>query len=219
MAVARLDEVSKRFGPRLVLDRVTLSLEAGRTLLVRGRSGSGKTTLLHVLSGAEAPDAGRVEVEGRDVAALDDLEVAQLRLTRIGYVFQHFNLIPDLTAEENVRLPMTLARRPDAKARAADLLDRVGMTSRSRAFPGRLSGGEMQRVAIARALANEPRLILADEPTANLDEENSRLVLELLREVAEDGRAVLVASHDPLAQANFPHQAELREGRLAYGSP
>lgn len=214
----RAEGLEKSFGPDPVLRRVDLSLRAGETLLVRGRSGSGKSTLLHLLAGVEAPTAGRVVLAGQDLGGLDEAARAQLRLRHVGLVFQHFNLIPDLTAEENVRLPMTLARRPGARPRALDLLGRVGLAPKAQAFPSALSGGEMQRVAIARALANDPAVVLADEPTANLDEENAWRVLRLLAQVARDGRSVLVASHDALALKVFPSRAHLHQGRLWPGS-
>lgn len=212
--VVSAEGLGKAYGPQRVLDDVSLALRPGDALLVRGRSGSGKSTLLHLLAGVEAPTEGRVLLAGQDLAGLDEAARARLRLRHVGLVFQHFNLIPDLTAEENVRLPMTLARRPEARPRAIALLDRVGLAEKARAFPGSLSGGEMQRVAIARAMANEPALILADEPTANLDEANAALVLRMLAELGTDGRAVLVASHDSLALRWFPRRARLHEGRL-----
>lgn len=213
MPLLQATGIGKRYGTRAVLRDVDLALDAGAPLLLRGRSGSGKSTLLHILAGIEEPSSGKVEVAGRVLAELDEEERASLRLRQVGLVFQHFVLIPDLTAEENVRLPMVLARRPDAKARALDLLGRVDLARHARAFPSTLSGGEMQRVAIARALANDPPIILADEPTANLDETSARAVMGLLSELAKD-RAVLVASHDPLAVPVFPRRAELREGAL-----
>lgn len=213
----RAEGLTRRFGARVVLDGVDLALAPGQALLVRGRSGSGKSTLLHLLAGLDDPTAGRVVLAGHDLAGLDAAQRARLRLEQVGLVFQHFNLIPDLTAEENVRLPMHLARRKGAKERALELLGRVGMREHARAFPSSLSGGEMQRVAIARALANEPALVLADEPTANLDEANAERVFQLLAELALDGRAVLVASHDPLALSAFPRRVELHDGRLVDG--
>ncbi|MCA1813873.1 MAG: ABC transporter ATP-binding protein [Halobacteriales archaeon] len=210
--------VGKRYGERAVLDGVSLGLRPGDSVLLRGRSGSGKSTLLHVLAGIEPPTEGSAWLAGQDLATLDATARARLRARHVGLVFQHFNLIPDLTAEENVRLPMELVGAKGGKERALDLLQRVEMEAHARDFPGSLSGGELQRVAIARALANDPRLIAADEPTANLDEASALRVFALLAALAADGRAVLVASHDPLALRFFPRRCALHEGRLAWDS-
>jgi putative ABC transport system ATP-binding protein len=217
----RAEGLVKRHGAHAVLDGVDLTLEPGDAVLVRGRSGSGKSTLLHLLAGIEVPDAGRVSLAGQDLAALDEAGRARLRLAHVGLVFQHFNLLPDLTAEENVRLPLLLARRdgPAGRARAAQLLAQVGLADQARRFPATMSGGELQRVAIARALANDPAVLLADEPTANLDEANARVVLDLLRGLAGEGRAVLLASHDALALEAFGRGLELRQGRLVPMGP
>lgn len=202
------------YGARRILDHVTLRLGSGNALLIRGRSGAGKSTLLHLLAGIDVPTSGRVWLAGQDLGQLDPPRRSEIRLRHVGLVFQHFNLIPDLTAEENVRLPMALARHTGAKERSRALLERVGLGGSLEAFPSSLSGGEMQRVGIARALANEPLLLLADEPTANLDETNARLVLRLLADLAREGRAVLVASHDPLAEEFLTTRMDLVGGRL-----
>lgn len=209
----------RRFGGRTVLDHVGLRLDPGRSVLIRGRSGTGKTTLLNLLAGLDVPDEGRVSLAGKDLSRLDEPERAKLRLAEIGFVFQDFNLIPDLTAEENVRLPMVLAGKAGAEQRARALLDRFDLADLASAFPETLSGGEMQRVGIVRALANEPSVVLADEPTANLDEPNARRVLDTLAEVAREGRTLLVASHDPLAPLFLEEIYDLTEGRLVAAEP
>lgn len=215
--MVRAEGVARRYGTRAVLTGIDLALRPGDALLVRGRSGSGKSTLLHLLAGIDTPSAGKVTLAGQDLSVLDASARAALRLRSVGLVFQHFNLLPDLTAEENVRLPLHLAGAPagPARARAGDLLARVGLAAHAAAFPSMLSGGELQRVAVARALANDPALVLADEPTANLDEASAQVVLQLLAGLARDGRAVLVASHDGLALEAFPRAAHLVDGRLA----
>ena len=199
----QLDDVRKCYPgppPVTVLRGVTLSVPAGSFCLLEGPSGSGKTTLLSIAAGLEPPSQGRVLVDGRDLSGLDGIALAGLRRQRVGFVFQDFKLIDVLTAEENVTLPLELRNVPGGAARAAarEALERLGLGDRMTARPGTLSGGEKQRVAIARALVTRPALLLADEPTANLDGATGREVAALLREAArERGTTVLVASHDP----------------------
>ena len=199
----RLDEVHKHYPgppPAAVLRGVTLEVTAGSFCLLEGPSGSGKTTLLAIAAGLEPPSRGRVWVDGRDLSALDGSALIGLRRQRVGFVFQDFKLIDVLTAEENVALPLELRNVPAAAARATarDALERLGLGARMAARPSTLSGGEKQRVAIARALVTRPALLLADEPTANLDGATGREVAAILREAArERGTTVLVASHDP----------------------
>lgn len=187
-----------------VLRGVDLEVAAGEMVALLGPSGSGKSTLLNIIAGIDAPDGGAVEVSGHDLGAMNERGRTLLRRRDIGFVFQFFNLIPTLTALENVLLPLELTGRRDvAVARA--LLDRVGLAERENAFPEELSGGEQQRIAIARALAHEPRLLLADEPTGNLDSETGSRILDLLTDlVRERATAMVVAthSHDVVARAN-----------------
>jgi putative ABC transport system ATP-binding protein len=200
--VVAADAVVKEYrapgGPVHAVRGVSLTVEAGGMISIAGPSGCGKSTLLHLLGGVDLPTSGTVTLLGRSTRALGDAELARLRLTHVGFVFQRFFLLPVLTAEENVVLPMLEAGVPAAerRERAATLLGRVGLTGRGGHRPGQLSGGEMQRVAIARALANRPALLLADEPTGELDEATGREIFRLLRDAAADGCAVVVVTHN-----------------------
>ena len=183
---------------RVVLRDVSLTIASGEIVVLVGRSGSGKSTLLNLIAGIDRPTAGSVAVNGTDLTALDEQARTRFRRRQIGFVFQFFNLIPLLTVEENLLLPLDLNGRADAEgvARARALLERVGLAGRGDSFPERLSGGEQQRVAIARALIHDPALILADEPTGNLDADTAADVLDLLDKLArEAGRTVLMATH------------------------
>jgi putative ABC transport system ATP-binding protein len=176
------------------VDGADLEIEAGEFVAVCGPSGCGKTTLLHLIAGIERPDAGELRVDGKLVNRFDDADAVELRRSAIGLVFQLHNLLPDLTALENVQVPMLGARltAPARRDRALSLLDRVGLTDRGHALPTVLSGGERQRVAIARALANEPSIILADEPTGSLDSQSGERVLDLLEELQRESRTTLI---------------------------
>ena len=179
-----------------------------------GRSGSGKSTLLNLIGGIDRPDAGTVEVGGRRLDRLSERELTRFRATEVGFVFQFFHLIPELTGEENVLLPARLARgTPPGRARA--LLDRLGLEGAADRLPHTMSGGEQQRVAIARALVNEPRLILADEPTGNLDPASGDTVLQALRAAASGERAVVLATHDGQAAALADRIVSVEDGRLS----
>ena len=183
---------------RIVLRDVSLTVASGEIVVLVGRSGSGKSTLLNLIAGIDRPTAGSVAVNGTDLTALDEQARTRFRRRHIGFVFQFFNLIPLLTVEENLLLPLDLDGRADAHgvARARALLERVGLAGRGDSFPERLSGGEQQRVAIARALIHDPALVLADEPTGNLDADTAASVLDLLDALArEAGRTVLMATH------------------------
>ncbi|GAA3455738.1 ABC transporter ATP-binding protein [Dactylosporangium matsuzakiense] len=213
--------VSRRFGrgPAVVhaLREVTFTVAAGTMVALVGRSGSGKTTLLNVVGGLDRPDGGTVVVDGVDVTGLDDDDRARLRREKVSYVFQTFGLIPELTAAENVGVPLRLARRPAAQRqrRVELLLDLVGLAGHARQLPGELSGGQQQRVAIARALAGSPRLLIADEPTGQLDAETGRSVMALLRGVVEsEGVTALVATHDPVMIALADRVLRISDGQV-----
>jgi len=181
-----------------VLENVSLCVSEGEFLVVAGSSGSGKTTLLSLLSGLDKPSSGRVLLEDSDITDTSEDDLAPLRNQIIGFVFQSFHLVPSLTALENVMFPAELKHDPEAHAKAAGLLKRVGMQKRGANYPHQLSGGEMQRVAIARALINNPSVIIADEPTAHLDTPLSKEFMEIMGRLKESSRTVLIASHDPI---------------------
>ena len=215
----------RRFGgagrPVLAVDGVSLDVRAGELLAVRGRSGSGKTTLLNLLAGLDRPDAGQVHLEGAEISALPERELLELRRRRVGIVFQGFGLVPILTAAENVGVPLRLLRTPAAERerRVAELLDAVGLTAQAAQRPDELSGGQQQRVAIARALAAGPGLLIADEPTGQLDSQTGRAVMDLLRGlVHERGLTAVVATHDPALVGLADEVVELHDGRLG-GAP
>jgi putative ABC transport system ATP-binding protein len=200
------------------LDGVDLEIEQGDRLVVLGRSGSGKSTLLHLIGGLDRPTAGSLEVEGHDLAQLDDDDLARFRAEVVGFVFQAFHLQPRFPAWENVALPLVFAgvRRAERKRRAMDVLERVGLAARADHAPSELSGGEKQRVAVARSLVLRPRLLLADEPTGNLDSETSRAVIELLREAGDEGTTLVVVTHDEeLARGVGRRVVRMADGRVA----
>jgi putative ABC transport system ATP-binding protein len=199
----------------VALDRLDLDVPAGQFLALVGESGSGKSTLLHLLGGIDRATDGRIEVGGRDLGALGERELVLYRRREVGLVFQFFNLLPHLTVQENVELPRRLDGGADAGARAVALLDRVGLAHRAGAHPYELSGGEMQRIAVARALVTGARLLLADEPTGNLDSRNGAEVLRLLAEIRrERGVTLLLATHSAAAAAGADRIATMRDGRL-----
>ena len=200
------------------LDGVDLVIEDGEMVAIMGPSGSGKSTLLHVVGALESPTSGTIAVGGLQYEGLDDAALTALRRDHIGFVFQFFNLLPSLTAEENVTLPAVIARRRDGaiRARATALLERVGLADRMDHIPSELSGGQQQRVSIARALLLEPDLILADEPTGNLDTSASREILRVLRELNDtEGHTVVMVTHDPAVAAAADRVVFLRDGKLA----
>jgi putative ABC transport system ATP-binding protein len=200
--------------PLTILHPLDLVVPAGQFLAVTGPSGSGKSTLLGLIAGLDAPSGGRVLIDGTDITALDEDRLAKLRGQKIGFVFQFFHLVPSLTAFENVMVPMEIAGRADAPGRAATLLSEVGLTGRGHHYPSQLSGGEQQRIAIARALANDPLILLADEPTGNLDTANGRHIMDLLRGVNERrGTTLVLATHDPGLAGMAQQQLALRDGR------
>jgi ABC-type lipoprotein export system ATPase subunit len=200
---------------RRVLDEVDLDVAGGELVALLGRSGSGKSTLLHLLGGLDRPDAGTIELAGRSLTGVSDRALARIRLRSVGFVFQSFALVEELTAEDNVLLPTRLPGAPGGgAARAERLIDELGMRAVAARAPHELSGGEQQRIAIARALVNDPAVVLADEPTGNLDSSTSADVLELLRGLASDGRAVLLVTHEGDAAAAADRVLQLRDGRL-----
>ncbi len=200
------------------LDGLSLTIEKGEFLGVMGPSGSGKSTLLHLLGGLDRPTAGHIWVDGQDITALDENSLAAYRRREVGFVFQFFHLIPTMTALENVEFPMVFARVPPAKrhARARQLLEMVGLADRAGHRPTELSGGEQQRVAIARALVNDPAIILADEPTGNLDSRTGAEVLATLKRLNEqEGRTIIVVTHDPVVAGHTSRRIHLLDGRIA----
>ena len=203
---------------RRVLDGTDLDVAAGEIVAVLGRSGSGKSTLLHVLGGLDRPQAGTVELGGEPLNGAGERRLSMLRRTHVGFVFQFFHLLPELSGEANVLLAARVrGARPDAPARGRALVDRLGLRHVAGSFPHQLSGGEQQRFAIARALVNDPALVLADEPTGNLDVRAGADVLELMRAVAADGRAVVLVTHEPSAAAIADRVLWLEGGRLVAG--
>jgi len=200
--------------PLTILHPLTLDVPDGGCLAIVGPSGSGKSTLLGLIAGLDAPTEGEILIDGVDITRLDEDALARLRGEKIGFVFQFFHLVPSLTAIENIQVPMEIAGRRDARERAQALLDEVGLHDRGHHYPSQLSGGEQQRVAIARALANNPPLVLADEPTGNLDSTNGRHILDLLLQVRRTRNVTLVlVTHDPSVAAVADARLVLRDGR------
>jgi putative ABC transport system ATP-binding protein len=221
-----IEQARKAYGEgaarQLVLDELSLTLEAGEFAVVLGPSGCGKTTLLNLIGGLDRPDAGRVRSCGLDLTRATRGELTAYRALSVGFVFQFYNLLPTLTAQENVEAGIRVAgvEREPAREAARSLLARVGLGSLGDRFPSQLSGGEQQRVAIARALAKRPPLLLADEPTGNLDEETAAGVLGLMRELNEEtGATFVVVSHNPLLARDGTRTIRLSRGRLADPSP
>ncbi len=213
--------VSKRYGwepdPVLALDKVNLAIDAGAFAAVVGPSGCGKSTLLHLLAGADTPSAGEIRVDGHLLTALTDAELSRFRRDHIGLVYQFYNLIPTLSAWENVALPalLTGGSARDARTRAQEWLGRVGLRHRNDHWPHELSGGEMQRVAIARAMVNSPRVLLADEPTGNLDSVAGRSLIELLQRInGEQGVTIVMATHSQEAAAAASRVIHMKDGHI-----
>ncbi len=222
MPAIRLRQLSKRFGLQhaatAALSDIDLDIAAGDSVALLGPSGSGKSTLVRLLCGIERPSSGQIRIGDVDLGRLDEAALTRWRGLTVGLVFQAFELLPALTALENVMLPMELVPRwPRAaqRARAMALLTELGVQAQCDKLPADMSGGEQQRVALARALANDPPLVLADEPTGNLDSANGERVLQLLAAVARRGKTVVMVTHDPRHRAHFARSIALRDGRLA----
>lgn len=198
-----------------VLHDVSFTIPQGEFVAIVGPSGSGKTTLLGLLAGLDTPSRGRVLLDGSDITALSEDKRAQLRGEKVGFIFQSFQLIPSLTAMENVQVPLELQGSSQASSRAGELLRRVGLSERSHHFPMQLSGGEQQRVAIARAFANSPRILFADEPTGNLDGASGAMIVSLLEELnRESGSTVILVTHDREIAAHARRTITLRDGAV-----
>jgi len=214
LAVRNLTKEYRSGGGALaVLRNVSFDVATGETLAIVGPSGSGKTTLLGLLAGLDTPTTGAVLLDGIDLAKLDEDARARLRGDRVGFVFQSFQLVPTLTALENVQVPLELRGMGDSGARAKDLLERVGLGHRLHHFPTQLSGGEQQRVAIARAFVNRPRVLFADEPTGNLDGATGERIVELLEQLnREDGTTIVLVTHDPVLATRLGRKIRLADG-------
>jgi putative ABC transport system ATP-binding protein len=213
-----LERVAKRYGDQRVLEEASLEIDRGQHVAVIGRSGSGKSTLLRLIGGLEAPDTGMVRVNGDDLRTLGERDLALKRRRELGFVFQSFNLVPTLTVAENVELPLALngVAAPAARRRSLALLDELGLDHCADRFPEELSGGEQQRVAIARAVVHEPALVLADEPTGNLDADTASLVLGLLQRTCRERAATLViATHSAEVKSHTDRIIEIKAGVIA----
>jgi putative ABC transport system ATP-binding protein len=210
-----IESLTKKYGSLRAVDNLNLSINAGEWIALMGPSGSGKTTLINILGGLDALTSGRVTVDGIDLAKLSEGEMVRYRAEKVGFVFQQFHLVPYLTAVENVMLAQYFHSITD-EAQAAEALRRVGLGDRLTNVPAQLSGGEQQRVAIARALINQPKLILADEPTGNLDETNEAVVMDIFRQLHDAGHTIVMVTHDPDIARRADRRVELAHGRLHF---
>jgi putative ABC transport system ATP-binding protein len=211
--LVQVENLRKEFGNVRALDGVSFRVDAGEWIAIMGPSGSGKTTLINILGGLDTPTSGQVIVDGTDVARLDEADLTRFRAEKVGFIFQQFHLVPYLTAVENVMLAQYFHSTTDEKE-AQQALERVGLGDRIEHLPSQLSGGEQQRVAVARALINHPKLILADEPTGNLDEANEEIVLSLLRELHTEGHTILMVTHAPSIGRLADRRIEFAHGHL-----
>jgi putative ABC transport system ATP-binding protein len=223
--VVEADDVSRRYGEGAAavdaLVDVSTGFERGRFTAIMGPSGSGKSTLMHILAGLDKPTSGTVVLDGEEITGLDDGELTKLRRDKLGFVFQFFNLLPVLTAEENLMLPLSIAGRKPDREWLEQLIRTVGLEERRTHRPSELSGGQQQRVAVARALLSKPAVVFADEPTGNLDSKASEDVLQLLRRAVDDfGQTVVMVTHDPVAAAHADRLVTLTDGRIVHdGAP
>jgi len=218
-ALVSAEDVERVFGTGdaavRALDGVSLAVPAGGFAAIMGPSGSGKSTLMHCLAGLDRPTAGRVTIDGVDLGSLDDARLTELRRDKVGFIFQFFNLLPVLSAEENILLPLSLAGRDPDRERFDRLVDAVGLRDRLGHRPAELSGGQQQRVAIARALVSSPAVVFADEPTGNLDSQSSGEVLELLRRAVDEfGQTIVMVTHDPVAAEVADRRIVIVDGRI-----
>lgn len=211
--LVQIENLRKDFGKVCALGGVSFAIEEGEWIAIMGPSGSGKTTLINILGGLDTPTSGRAIVDGVDVGRLDEAGLTRFRAEKIGFVFQQFHLVPYLTALENVMLAQYFHSTTDEKE-AQQALERVGIGDRIEHLPSQLSGGEQQRVAVARALINHPKLILADEPTGNLDEANEKIVLDLLRELHAERRTILMVTHAPTIGSLADRRIDFSHGHL-----
>ncbi|CAI2719056.1 ABC transporter ATP-binding protein [Nitrospina watsonii] len=224
-AIIRLHQVSRFYQAGTVkvtaLSGIDMELSRGDFVTIMGPSGGGKTTLLNLMGGLDRPDTGDIHLNGHHISQMDDRGLTDLRRREIGFVFQFFNLLPTLTVWENVELPLLLSGAPGrARQSIATLLDYVGLLNRRDSFPAEMSGGEMQRVAIARALVHRPSIVLADEPTGNLDSVNGHKILDILKEACDDFQTtVVVVTHNPTAAQYGNRHFEIEDGRLKTSSP
>ncbi|HZP34717.1 MAG TPA: ABC transporter ATP-binding protein [Candidatus Acidoferrales bacterium] len=214
-ALVQVEDLSKIYGGVRALDKVSFEVYPGEWIAIMGPSGSGKTTLINILGGLDRPTSGRALVDGVNVGTLGERELTRYRAEKVGFVFQNFHLVPYLSALENVMLAQYFHSIADEKE-AAQALERVGLGDRLDHLPGELSGGEQQRVALARALINHPNLLLADEPTGNLDEANEQMVLEILRELHGSGHTILLVTHSQEIGRMADRRIELAHGRLVH---
>jgi putative ABC transport system ATP-binding protein len=217
-----VSQLSRRFDQRQILDHLDLCVAPGELVAIVGESGSGKSTLLNLIAGLDTPDTGRILVSGQDLAALDDDARTRLRRARLGFVFQSFHVLPHLRVGQNIELPLVLlgVAASERQQRVAELLAAVGLANRAASLPRELSGGELQRVAVARALVHRPVLVLADEPTGNLDAETAAMVMRLLvMQIRERGAAGVLVTHSAAAAALADRVLLLRQGRLHPQNP
>ncbi len=209
-------QVQSPEGPLTILDDITLNIEAGKTVAITGASGSGKSTLLSILASLDVPSSGQVHLLGKNINELDEDNRAKLRAGSVGFVFQSFHLLPNMTALENVLLPLELDNDPDADTKAKQVLDLVGLSKRTRHYPNQLSGGEQQRVAIARAYSITPKILFADEPTGNLDQATGSKIIDLLFELhANSSTTLVMVTHDANLSPHCDYHFEMSAGKLS----